>query len=46
MIKINNWGGNVKTHKARDNLMMLQCFSSSSPPTLRDVVTVAQLWMF
>lgn len=46
MIKINNWGANVKTHKARDSVMMLQCFSSSSPPALGDVFTVAQLWLF
>lgn len=45
MIKISNWGGNTKTRKARDSLMILQCFSSSSP-TLRDVFTIAQLWMF
>lgn len=39
MIKINNWVGNVKTHKARDSVMMLQYFSSCSPPTLKDVVS-------
>lgn len=46
MIKINNWGRNVRTCKARDSVLMLQCFSSSSLPTLRDVFTVAHLWMF
>lgn len=46
MTKTNNWRGKVKTHKARNNAMIMQCFSSSSLPTLRDVFTVAQIGCF